>query len=716
MKVCPKCKRQYESGNFCENCENEDGSPVKLEEEQISCPSCGTKCKPGTKFCPECGTRLDGKANPNAGGSGLSMGDKNVIAGDVIGHKEETHIAGNATIIKNEDQTKQVKRCHICGSLVQIVDGFDCPECGQFTCSSCYDEKEGCCKECAERHGEQKINRYKEALKMVLADGRIELSERKELISLQQQLGISSETAKQLEEDAKKATLGTGSEITTFEKINLDKVHDLYYKEGMVEEALKLIEPVYLAHKNDENILNIYLPVLAEAEPQKALDVINALQIDILSAFVASIGIYIKQKNLVESEKRLNQALRIWHESALVKCYNVIFNLAMYKQFNDSSFLNKASELADNLGEAQNEIELSYQVKVQTMVQEEKNESIPELTKEFCEQNKLYYHIINTTWFNEQDVKAEDLANKIAALKTGTYILHVSGNLDDDELEKVKKALQENKTAKFELDFQQTDIRKIGYKAFFECMSLASIKLTDSVTVIDERAFWGCTSLSSIEIPDSITVIGERAFYNCSSLTSITIPDSVTEIGSFAFGECKSLTNISVSNNNPKYKSQDGVLYNKNMKQLIRCPLGKTGKMIIPDSVTEIGKYAFDGCTSLTNIEIPKGVTEIGDNAFARCASLTNIEIPEGVTEIGDVAFVACTSLSSIIIPEGVSKIGSFAFCECTSLSSILIPASVTKIGEYAFDGCKNLSSVTIPANCKIGENSFVENTKVIRR
>ena len=387
MTKCSVCGTELEEGQkFCFEC----GAPVPQTKK---CIKCGAEIALKMKFCPECGTNQNGEAN--AVNTGFSMGDKNVIAGDVIGHKEETHVAGNATIIKNEDQTKQVKKCHVCGSLVQIVEGFDCPECGQFTCQNCYDEKDGCCTACAEKKADQKIARYKEALRMVLSDGRIEFSERKELISLQQELGISAEKAKQLEDEMKNAG-SSKNEITTFEQVSINKAADLFYKEGKVKDALQLLEPVYHAHKHEEKVLDIYLPILAESDQLNALDVINNLQIDILTAFVVSIGIYIKQKNLVEAEKRLNQALRIWHESPLLKCYNVLFNYAMYKQFNDSSFLDKARTLSDQLGEAQTELELSFQVKVQTMLQEAVGENVVTFDKDFCEQNHLYWFIMNT--------------------------------------------------------------------------------------------------------------------------------------------------------------------------------------------------------------------------------------------------------------------------------------------------------------------------------
>ena len=387
MAKCSVCGTELEEGQkFCFEC----GAAVPQTKK---CIKCGAEIALKMKFCPECGANQNGETN--AVTSGFSMGDKNVIAGDVIGHKEETHVAGNATFIKNEDQTKLVKRCHICGSLIQIIDGFDCPECGQFSCSNCYDEIEGCCTECAQKHGEQKINRYKEALKMVLADGRIDFSERKELISLQQELGISAEQARTLEEELKKSALGTSSEITTFEKMSIDKATELFYKEGNIKEALQLLEPVYQAHKHEEKVLDIYLPVLAEVAPLEALDIIDGLEIDILTAFVTFVLINLKQKKYVEAEKKLLQALRIWHDSSLVKCYQVLYNYAMYKQFNEFSFMEKACNLAEQLGEAQNELELSYQVRIQVMLREEVGDAVTDFDKDFCEQNHLYWFIMS---------------------------------------------------------------------------------------------------------------------------------------------------------------------------------------------------------------------------------------------------------------------------------------------------------------------------------
>ena len=94
------------------------------------------------------------------------------------------------------------------------------------------------------------------------------------------------------------------------------------------------------------------------------------------------------------------------------------------------------------------------------------------------------------------------------------------------------------------------------------------------------------------------------------------------------------------------------------------------------DSVTNIGDYAFENCTSLTNAVIGNGVVAIGISAFDTCSSLAGVVIPDSVTSIGDYAFEACTSLTNMILGSGVLGLGDGVLDDCISLTAITVAAS----------------------------------------
>ena len=173
-------------------------------------------------------------------------------------------------------------------------------------------------------------------------------------------------------------------------------------------------------------------------------------------------------------------------------------------------------------------------------------------------------------------------------------------------------------------------------------------------------------------VKESTRIICDEAFYCCRSLSEIVIPSSVTSIGKGAFLRCHSLSEI-----------------------------------VIPSSVTSIGDSAFYDCRSLSEIVIPSSVTSIGDSAFSGCRSLSEIVIPSNVTSIGDSAFSCCGSLSEIVIPSSVTIIGDSAFSCCGSLSEIVIPSSVTSIGNSAFYGCNFPDNLKQELISRFGDKVF---------
>jgi hypothetical protein len=118
--------------------------------------------------------------------------------------------------------------------------------------------------------------------------------------------------------------------------------------------------------------------------------------------------------------------------------------------------------------------------------------------------------------------------------------------------------------------------------------------------------------------------------------------------------------------------------------------------VIIPEGITEIGRWAFRENKTITNVVIPATVTLIRAGAFLRCTGLTSVHIPEGVTLIGSGAFYECTSLARVTIPETVTQIDEFAFQKCTGIKRLEIPATVTWIGQYTFSDWTSSQTIII--------------------
>lgn len=286
-------------------------------------------------------------------------------------------------------------------------------------------------------------------------------------------------------------------------------------------------------------------------------------------------------------------------------------------------------------------------------------------------------------------------------------------------------------------------ISSIGDQAFLMCYASIFVEEDNSNYTSVEGVLFNkdmttlisCPSskMGIYTVPDTVTVISDYAFsYSNPYLYSINLPNSIQKIGEYAFALCSAQINI--EGEGSKYKTIDGVLFNEDITTLISCPTSKQDDYTVPDTVTHIDDYAFQGCNKLTKILLPANLTEIGKNAFLSATRLSSItvnesnnnyasadgvlfnkdktilihypeakaessyEIPNTVNTISELAFFGSEKLESITIPGSVTTIGANAFRFAVKLTNITIPESITAIPEGAFSYCFALSSVTLPS------------------
>lgn len=313
-------------------------------------------------------------------------------------------------------------------------------------------------------------------------------------------------------------------------------------------------------------------------------------------------------------------------------------------------------------------------------------------------------------------------------------------------------------------------VTEIGEYAFASCMTLKDLEIPELVSIIRSGAFKECRNLENIVIPDGVTTIEQDAFHGCKHLEKIIIPDNTTEIGEKAFAICNAMMTLELPNslksigkeafldvNNIEYTGKltdkdnwgaktvngyvDGnAVYEDETKKKLTGVSTMTKEFEIPDSVTEIGPYAFVDCNKIKSLTIPINVKSIGQSAFLYVNNIVytgkltdkdnwgaktqngyvdgdvvyenkdkkkltgvsavlkgTFEISDGVTEIGPFAFYECEDLEMVKIPNGVETIGALAFMYCNKLESVTIPNSVKAIGKSAFSDCGALESVTLP-------------------
>lgn len=267
------------------------------------------------------------------------------------------------------------------------------------------------------------------------------------------------------------------------------------------------------------------------------------------------------------------------------------------------------------------------------------------------------------------------------------------------------------------------NVTSISDFSFAGCIKTESVKLPSSVVKIGKSAFHGC-NMTTIHVSRNITTIGNDAFEMCNKIKSVMIddiaswcnivfesqssnplvhgadlyineekvnelhiPDGITTINDFAFEGCSCITSLSLSNS----------VQTIGQHSFGACDNLETVSM--GSSVKSIGIGAFNNCSNLVALNLPPNLETIDYDAFMNCESIVNLEIPNSVTTIGIGAFSYCVSLSSVSLPSSIQTIGAAVFTGCNQLESITIPNSVRKIESSAFSGCKNLKKIVLGNN-----------------
>lgn len=273
------------------------------------------------------------------------------------------------------------------------------------------------------------------------------------------------------------------------------------------------------------------------------------------------------------------------------------------------------------------------------------------------------------------------------------------------------------------------NLQGVGSGAFQNCINLTNVDIGPGVKTIEGEAFQGCTGLESVILPDNVESLDSSAFESCSQLKRMMIGRGLKYLSPYSVIYCPNFQAFEVAAQNPFYASQDGVLFNQALTQLICYPVGRTNTSYqVPFSVTHIGTNAFMdslylGTVSFGQVETIENyaffyssletltnagsLKHIGDSAFASCGRLKNVSLSPGLLRIGPTAFGACAKLTSVVMPSSVTNLGAYAFAQCAALSLVELSPGINTIGERAFAGT-GLSTLVIPHGVeKIGDSAF---------
>ena len=250
-----------------------------------------------------------------------------------------------------------------------------------------------------------------------------------------------------------------------------------------------------------------------------------------------------------------------------------------------------------------------------------------------------------------------------------------------------------------------SSVTSIGAYAFEKCKNMTSISLPNAVKTIGMGAFSGCANLTEVTIPASVTAVAVGAFRDCTKLRRAYVKSDallqsidVERVFPNTATEFKCLATEVVDGRTWYYSASsrgscvEGLDHSASLRE-VTIPSTLGGRPVV-----SIGSRAFARDPSLERITVPSGVTDIRNSAF-EYSYVQYVYVPDTLEQIGQYAFRGCSSLRSIPLPASLDAIldGAFEGCSSAFITSVRIPDGVTFLGTGAFNGCSNLKSVILP-------------------
>ncbi len=273
-----------------------------------------------------------------------------------------------------------------------------------------------------------------------------------------------------------------------------------------------------------------------------------------------------------------------------------------------------------------------------------------------------------------------------------------------------------------------SSVKSIYIDTFVNCKTLEQINVDESNTTYasEDGILYSKDYEYFVTVPEGrkgivnvksgVKYICDCSLLNVSKVTQINVPASVFDIGERAFFDTSSLQKINIDSSNEYFVFDEGILYNKDKSEVIKCVDTRTSCVTLPSSVKYIRSYAFYNCNKMVGpLTLSKKLATIGEWAFAHCSSLDGkVALPGSLYVMDRSAFYNCNKIESVVFSAGLSEIPADAFAYCSGLKEIKIPDNITRIGERAFFYCDNVTNINLGNGVdSIGAWAFDYNTSL---